>query len=181
MRSFFNLLGFSLPLGTCLPGPHHDEVPQRGCLNTRHLLPQHLSGARSPSARCRQVGSSEAVREDLVSGGCWRLAGPRRSPWLVEASPLSASTCLQGLPLCMCLHSQLPFLYLSVWLPPWHVEIPGQGSDLSCSCGNTGSLTLCAGPGIEPVSWGSRDTADPRAPQWELPSLPFNEDMVVLG
>ena len=39
-----------------------------------------------------------------------------------------------------------------------HMEFPGQGSDLSCSCdlscicSNARSLTHCAGPGIEPVS-----------------------------
>lgn len=44
----------------------------------------------------------------------------------------------------------------------------------SCSCGNTGSLTHCASPGIESASQGSRDTAHPIAPKWELhlhPSL----------
>ena len=55
------------------------------------------------------------------------------------------------------------------------MEFPGQGSDLShswndlsCSCGNAGSLTLCAGLGIEPASQCSRDAADPVVPQREL-------------
>lgn len=57
------------------------------------------------------------------------------------------------------------------------MEFPGQGSDLSCigdlyhSCGNSRSLTHCAGPGIEPVSQHSRDVADPIVPQWELPEF----------
>ena len=58
------------------------------------------------------------------------------------------------------------------------MAFPGQGSDLShsreLSCdlshswGNARSLTLCARPGIEPVSQCSQDTADPIAPQREL-------------
>ena len=51
---------------------------------------------------------------------------------------------------------------------PWHMEFPGQGSDVSHSCGNTR-------PGIEPVSWHSRDAAaaKPIAPQQELPQYLF--------
>lgn len=30
-------------------------------------------------------------------------------------------------------------------------KLPGQGSNLSHSCGNPGSLTHCVGPGVEPV------------------------------
>ena len=47
------------------------------------------------------------------------------------------------------------------------MEFPVWGSDLSCifhrshSCSNTGSLTHCAGLGIEPVSPCSRDAAHP--------------------
>ena len=54
------------------------------------------------------------------------------------------------------------------------MELPDQGSDpshscnLSHSCRNTGSLTHCAGLGIEPASQYSQDAADPVAPQWEL-------------
>ena len=53
---------------------------------------------------------------------------------------------------------------------PWHMEFLGQGSDLSCSssCSNTSSLTYCAGPGTESVSWSSRDSAEPVLPQWGL-------------
>ena len=45
------------------------------------------------------------------------------------------------------------FFFFFVWMPHWHMKIPGQGSDLSCSwdvsCsyGNVRSLTHCAGPG----------------------------------
>ena len=51
----------------------------------------------------------------------------------------------------------------------WHMEFPGQGSDLSrgrdlsCSCSNAGSLTHCARLGSDP---------DPVVPQWELPLVP---------
>ena len=54
------------------------------------------------------------------------------------------------------------------------MEFPGQGSDLSSSCDlsfssiNAGSSTHYVGLGIEHVAQGSRDDADPTAPQWEL-------------
>ena len=38
---------------------------------------------------------------------------------------------------------------------------PSQGLDLSQSCSNARSLTLCAGLGTEAVSQGSRDATDP--------------------
>ena len=52
---------------------------------------------------------------------------------------------------------------------PWHVEFPGQGSDLShscnsCrSCSNAGSylLTHSEGPGIKPASWHCRNCPPP--------------------
>ena len=53
-------------------------------------------------------------------------------------------------------------------------EVPRPGWDLSCSCdlshscGNTGSLTHCARPGIKPASQHPQDAASPAAPQWEL-------------
>ena len=52
---------------------------------------------------------------------------------------------------------------------PQHVEFLGQGADVSHSydlyqsCGTYGSLTHCAGQGIEPVSQRSRDATDPAA------------------
>ena len=56
-----------------------------------------------------------------------------------------------------------------------HMEFPGQGwepshgCNLRCSCSNAGSLTHCAGLGIEPRSLHSRDApADPIALQQEL-------------
>ena len=57
---------------------------------------------------------------------------------------------------------------------PWYTEFLDQGSDLSCSCNlncscsNAGSLTHCAGPGIEPASQSSQDATDPAVPQEEL-------------
>ena len=53
---------------------------------------------------------------------------------------------------------------------PWHMKLLGQGSDpscsldLSCNCGNAGSLTHCARLGIESVSQCSQDAADPLVP-----------------
>ena len=38
-------------------------------------------------------------------------------------------------------------------------------------CGNVGSLTHCAGPGIEPASQLSRDAADSTVPQQDLQQL----------
>ena len=52
---------------------------------------------------------------------------------------------------------------------PWHMEFPGQGSDLGCSCdlhcscGKTGSLTHCAGRG---------SNLPPRTP--ETPLIPLH-------
>ena len=54
------------------------------------------------------------------------------------------------------------------------MEFPGQGSDLSCSqdlshnYGNGGSLTHCAGPGIQPATQHSQDATDPIESQQEL-------------
>ena len=62
---------------------------------------------------------------------------------------------------------------------PLHIEFIGPVSYLSHSChlghsySNTGSLTHCAGPGIEPTSQCSQDTTDPIAPQQELPVCIF--------
>ena len=59
------------------------------------------------------------------------------------------------------------------------MEVPSQGSDLRChvelshSCSNVGSLTHCAGLGIEPVSQLSQNAADPIAPQCELLRILF--------
>ena len=54
------------------------------------------------------------------------------------------------------------------------MEFPGQGSDLSCSqdfsrnYGNAGSLTHCAGPGIQPATQNSQNATDPIESQQEL-------------
>ena len=70
-------------------------------------------------------------------------------------------------------YMQLCNFFFPFLTTPWHMEFPGQGSDLSSSChlpwscGNTGSLTLCAGLGIEPTSQCSRDAADPIVLQQE--------------
>ena len=59
----------------------------------------------------------------------------------------------------------------------WHMQLPGQGSDLrhrcdlSLSCGNARSLTYCAGLGMEPVSQHSQDATYPIVPQGELQVL----------
>ena len=58
-----------------------------------------------------------------------------------------------------------------------HMEFPGQGSDLSCSCnlssicGNAKSVTHYARLGIKPMSHCSQDTTDPVL-QWQ--ELPWN-------
>ena len=62
------------------------------------------------------------------------------------------------------------FFLFSFLAAPQHMELPVQGSDpsqshhLSHSCGNAGSLTHYARPGIEPVfqyiGWGSRFLAE---------------------
>ena len=59
-------------------------------------------------------------------------------------------------------------IYLSLFLAtPQQMEFPDLASVLShsCNCGNAGSLTHCAGPGIESVFQWSQDTV---VPQWEL-------------
>ena len=61
------------------------------------------------------------------------------------------------------------FLFL-FWPPHGHMELPRQGlgsnpsCNLSCSWGNTRSLTHCAWPGSQHASQRSQDTADPIAP-----------------
>ena len=41
------------------------------------------------------------------------------------------------------------------------------------TCSNTGSLTHCAGPGIQHASQGSQDATDPLVPQRELQFIDF--------
>ena len=59
------------------------------------------------------------------------------------------------------------FIYFYFLATLRHMEFLGQRSDLSRSCGNTGSSTHCARPGIEPAFQCSRDVADPDALQQE--------------
>ena len=49
-----------------------------------------------------------------------------------------------------------------------HMQFLGQGSELSCSCScsNTRTLTHRVGPGIVPVSQGSKDITDPIVPKF---------------
>ena len=80
-----------------------------------------------------------------------------------------------GLPLRCCLFPltcqsiHLFSLSLSLFFlaAPWHMELLGWGgqigaTDATCchSCGNAGSLTHCAGPGIKPASQCSRGAAE---------------------
>ena len=81
---------------------------------------------------------------------------------------------------CVCVSFSLCFfplqicIYICILASLQHMEFPGQGSYPSCtcdlhhSCGNAGSLTHCARPGIDPVSQHSRAAADPVMPQQEL-------------
>ena len=65
------------------------------------------------------------------------------------------------------------------------MEFPGGGSDLShscdscCSWSSAGSLTHWARPGVEPASWGYRDTDDPVSPQQELLDVYFLQSFFV--
>ena len=62
------------------------------------------------------------------------------------------------------------YLFFSFLAAPRHMKFLLQGSDpnhsfqLSHSCGNGRSLTLCAGLGIKPASQHSQDASDPVAP-----------------
>ena len=63
--------------------------------------------------------------------------------------------------------ADISFFFFFFLASPWHMEFLGQESDqshslvLSRSCGNAGSLTDRARPGIEPASQHSQDTTDP--------------------
>ena len=80
----------------------------------------------------------------------------------------------RGMPSSSLLLWGLLFVFF-VLATPWHMEFPGQGSnlnhscDLHCSCcDNPESLTQCLGPGVKPVSQFYREAANPIVPQWEL-------------
>ena len=93
----------------------------------------------------------------------------KKIPYFPLAHPLwlTSLICLSTLFHLLCIF----FLFS---LPQWHMEFPSQGSDPSCycslyfSCGKTGSLTHCAGLGIEPASQHSKSAANPFMPQQEL-------------
>ena len=83
---------------------------------------------------------------------------------------------VQNLPgdVCVCVCVCVVVVVFPLLATTRHVEFLGQRSDLSCSCDLyhschiLGSLTHCVWLGIKPASQGSRDTADPVAPQQEL-------------
>ena len=52
------------------------------------------------------------------------------------------------------------------------VSDPSRSCNLSCTCGNAGSLTHCGGPGIEPETQCYQEAASPVVPQWELQGRP---------
>ena len=51
--------------------------------------------------------------------------------------------------------------------------------DLCHCCGDPGSLTSSARPGITPASWRSRDSVDPVVSLWELLFCPFFNGVVL--
>ena len=76
----------------------------------------------------------------------------------------------RGMPSSSLLLWGLLFVFF-VLATPWHMEFPGQGSnlnhscDLHCSCcDNPESLTQCLGPGVKPVSQFYREAANPIVP-----------------
>ena len=91
---------------------------------------------------------------------------------IIKSENMTLICRLLGLCVCVC----VCFSFLAT---PWNMEFLGQGLDLthscnlSCSCFSAGSLTHCAGPGIEPESQSSREAADPIVPQRELLSFSF--------
>ena len=65
-------------------------------------------------------------------------------------------------------------MFFSFLAALWHRELEldlSHTHHLGCSCSNAGSLTHCAGLGIEPKSQLFQDTADPVVPQQEIHRL----------
>ena len=102
-------------------------------------------------------------------------AGVKHSANLPSATMETGMQMIPASLVFCCCFVLLPFL-----ATPRHMELPGQGSELSrnCdpshSCGNARSLTHCAGPGIKPRCQHSRDSANAVAPQRELQACIFN-------
>lgn len=65
----------------------------------------------------------------------------------------------------------IPFFFFFIFGRPEAYRAPGpdpsHSHNLSRSCGNPGSPTHGAVPGIEPMSQSSQDTANSISPQWE--------------
>lgn len=106
------------------------------------------------------------------------------SPVYKKLSATPIFQCFGGTPLQMefvhYLVTMGHFFFFPFLATLWHMDFLGQGSnpshsfDLSCSCSNNArSLTHCARPGIEPVSQGSQDAADPFVPQGALCYVPL--------
>ena len=97
---------------------------------------------------------------DFVSNQLNELLSGKTQMWLQKLNPPPAA--LESQPFEeISLRPTTPPPFFSFLAALWHMEFPGQGSDLShgCilshSCSSTGSLTHCTGPGIKPVSWYS--------------------------
>ena len=70
-----------------------------------------------------------------------------------------------------CTYTFFFFLFwppLGIWSSQGQESDLSHSPDLSCRCGNMGSLTHCARARIKPVSQRSQNAADPIAPQWEV-------------
>ena len=100
----------------------------------------------------------------VSSHSCALVGNWYNDPMLSFPRRFSLSLCFVGF-----------FFFFFFWLPSgtW---VSGPGNQIqaavatyAAAVGNTGSLTHCARLGIKPASQWFRDTADPAAPQWELP------------
>ena len=69
-----------------------------------------------------------------------------------------------------CLFLFVYFSFFFFWAAPWHIELPGQGSDLSRSsepsCNSAGSTVPGQGLNLCPSS--TQAAVDLVAPQWKL-------------
>ena len=60
-------------------------------------------------------------------------------------------------------------MYFFLFWPPCSIWCSQARNPSHSYGGNNGSLTHCAGPGIQPASQHSQDTTSLIVPQWELP------------